>query len=265
VIRLFVIGITLLLLLSLAATPAFAANGNGKGNGGNSLDVNGPHYNLNIIGKKADWNNKSGFSNPDRHTVFVPQYTAGEDGVYGTDDDFKYLNPPWDDDGLQTDPDSDGDPMYISGSIKVEISQDKSADDIYIIDGTAFDGDGKVAIALPDRKYDVYICSKAKPGFYTDIDAMVYYDSTLGEWLFCIGEITVTRNWQSMYDLFYVTQSEDVVGTALGVPIIETMWIFDYLDYLAGINGEDPETTEYFWDFDNQGNKLVKVRFYPAH
>ena len=50
------------------------------------------------------------------------------------------------------------------------------------------------------------------------------------------------------------------------------LWIFDYLDFLEGQEvGIDPDTDEsilleygmYFWDFDNNGNKLVKVRFYP--
>jgi len=33
----------------------------------------GAHYNLNIIGKKSDWNAQGSFSNPDRHTMFVPE------------------------------------------------------------------------------------------------------------------------------------------------------------------------------------------------
>ena len=49
-----------------------------------------------------------------------------------------------------------------------------------------------------------------------------------------------------------------VIGTS--------MWIFDYLEFIENYDfGDDPDITEaaYFWDFDNHGNKLIKVRFYP--
>jgi len=40
------------------------------------IDFNGPHYNLNLIGKKVDWNAQGNFDNPDRHTMFVPLDTS---------------------------------------------------------------------------------------------------------------------------------------------------------------------------------------------
>jgi len=40
------------------------------------------------------------------------------------------------------------------------------------------------------------------------------------------------------------------------------MWVFEYLSALTTY---DPLINDnaYFWQFDNKGNKLVKVRFYP--
>ena len=40
-------------------------------------DFNGPHYNLNIIGKKLTWSGGGSYNNPDRHTIFVPEDTTG--------------------------------------------------------------------------------------------------------------------------------------------------------------------------------------------
>jgi len=49
-------------------------------------DFNGPHYNLNIIGKKLTWSGGGSYNNPDRHTMFVPQYT-NELGCFTPDDE----------------------------------------------------------------------------------------------------------------------------------------------------------------------------------
>lgn len=231
-----VLAVSLVLTLGIGSGMALAEKPEKAINQGNGLP-SGPHYNLNIIGKKADWNNKDGFNNPDRHTIFVPENTDG----------FSYMDP--------TD-------VLVQDTIKVEISQDKSLDDIAVIDGTAFDGDGTVAIALPDKKYNVFICSKAKPGGTTDITAKVYYDATTGYYLIDIGDVSVTRKWATADDLFYVDPSEDTIGAGFdGVGITTTMWIFDYLEYLAGLEPGDQDS-EYYWDFDNNGNKLVKLRFY---
>jgi hypothetical protein len=40
-------------------------------------DFNGAHYNLNIVGKKADWSGGGSYDNWDRHTMFVPGNTTG--------------------------------------------------------------------------------------------------------------------------------------------------------------------------------------------
>ncbi len=246
--------ITTVLVTGLIATPVLAAP--------KPKPPSGPHYNLNIIGKKADFNPKDGFNNPDRHTIFVPEDTTG----------FKYLNPAYDE-GI--DPPEE---EYIEGSVKIEISQNKSLDDIAITDGTAFDGDGTCAIEVPDKVYTIWICAKAKPNPNDGpiIDGMVFYDDLTNEWLFSIGQITVHRNWQDANDLLYVLASEDATGLGivganpLGATIYpEGMWIFDYLAALDATidnsgdgSGIDTEQMEYFWNYDNNGSKLVKVRLY---
>ncbi|GAH33183.1 unnamed protein product, partial [marine sediment metagenome] len=63
----------------IPVVPTLGEKNNGNGNG-NGIDLTGYHYNLNLIGKKADWSgggndNNDNFNNPDRHTMFVPQFT----------------------------------------------------------------------------------------------------------------------------------------------------------------------------------------------
>jgi hypothetical protein len=109
-------------------------------------DFNGPHYNLNIIGKKSDWNGGGSYDNPDRHTMFVPE---------NTDD---YLTP----NGLP--------------GITIWMTQ---GPEFAVIDGNAFD-DGEAAFELGPGTYKVYIVAKAKPGGYTDITGWVYAEDIDG-------------------------------------------------------------------------------------
>ena len=80
---------------------------------------------------------------------------------------------------------------------------------------------------------------------------------------FDIGFVKVTKskNWQDATDLFYVSPVEDYFGI-----ISADMWVFEYLNFLTAHDfGDDPDITDaaYFWQYDNHGNKLVQVRFYP--
>jgi len=206
--------------------------------GANQIDLNGFHYTLNILGKKSDWKGGGSYDNPDRSTIFVPQDTSG----------FSYTLPngeTYDDIAI----------YFSKGS------------EFAVLDGYGFDGE--CSIQLPDRQFSVWICSRAKPGGETDIDGMVYAEDTVGGWyLYCIGELSVKRKWTDAYDLFWVEWDEDHFGL---MPEATSLWIFDYLDFINGaIIGYNPDgspiyidNSMYFWDFDNNGNKLVKVRFYP--
>ena len=95
----------------------------------------GAHYNLNIIGKKSDWNGGGSYDNPDRHTMFVPEDTTG-----------------WTIDLEGDYPDLDG--------IRIWMTQ---GDEFAVLDGNAFD-DGEAVFQLGPGKYKVYIVAKAKPG-----------------------------------------------------------------------------------------------------
>ena len=207
-------------------------------------DFNGPHYNLNIIGKKADWSGGGSYNNPDRHTMFVPEDTTS-----------------W---TIPTPGDNDTTAVPDLPGIKILMTQ---GDEFAVLDGNAFD-DGECAFQLAPGHYKVYIVAKAKPpkpgeDYYTDITGWVYAaDDNGAAYYYDIGDVRVTKSkkWKDATDLFYVSPGEDYFGI-----ISADMWVFEYLSFLTAYDfGDDPDITDaaYFWQFDNHGNKLVKVRFY---
>ena len=202
-------------------------------------DFNGPHYNLNIIGKKSDWPGGGSYDNWDRHTMFVPVDTTGWTIATPGDDDTTAV------------PDLPG--------IKISMTQGA---EFAVLDGNAFD-DGECAFQLAPGHYKVYIVAKAKPGGYTDITGWVYAEDEYGAaYYYDIGDLRVTKSkkWKDATHIFYVSPDEDYFEI-----ISEDMWVFEYLSFLKAYNfGDDPDITDaaYFWQYDNHGNKLVKVRFY---
>jgi len=214
----------------------------------------GAHFNLNIIGKKSTWSGGGNYDNEDRHTMFVPEDI---DDYYATT-------------GIQCFVPSD--PPNTEPGITISITQCPKEDndcDFAVVDGNAF-GDCYCEFRLAKGEYDVYIVAKAKPpkpgeDYYTNIDGWITYtDETNGttEYFKNIGSVTVRgKKWIYASDIIYVSCDEDVLG------IVECnglgMWVFDYLAALEG----DPyymTDTAYFWQYDNHGNKLVKVRFYKV-
>jgi len=206
------------------------------------LNFNGPHYNLNLIGKKAGWSGGGGYDNPDRHTIFVPE---------NTDD---YTIPI----------EIEGEPVDLPG-ITIWMTQ---GPEFAVLDGNACD-DGEAAFELGPGTYRVYIVAKAKPAkkdeleYYTNITGWVYAEDEFGgAYYFDIGFVKVTKSkkWKDATDLFYVSEGEDPFDI-----ITADTWVFMYMAQLEAFDfGDDPsiDDTAYFWQYDNHGNKLVKVRFY---
>ncbi len=229
----------------IPVVPTLGEKGNGNGNGNSNVkpgtDFNGPHYNLNLIGKKAGWSGGGSYDNPDRHTMFVPENTNG-----------LTIETPGDDATTNVD-DLDG--------IRIWMTQ---GDEFAVLDGNAFDDDGECAFQLAPGHYKVYIVAKAKPGGYTDITGWVWAEDEHGaSYYYDIGDVHVTKSkkWKDATHIFYVSPGEDYFGI-----IGDDMWVFEYLSFLKDYDfGGDPdiEDAAYFWQYDNHGNKLVKVRFYP--
>ena len=193
-------------------------------------------YKLNIVGKKIDWNSVGNYNNWNRHTMFVPEDTAGL--IFGV--------------GRAT----------FSG-IKISMTQ---GSEFAVLDGNAFD-DNECVLQLASGEYDVYILTESKPEGYNNITGWVYTEDEKGKsyWYNHIGSVHVTKNikWKDATQIFYVSDSEDrfgLVGT-------EDILVFNYMDVLEGHLGDNPAIpgepyTEYFWQYINHGNKLVKIQFY---
>lgn len=227
------------------------------------LDLNGQHYTLNLIGKDkpmpGDYNNAA------RHTMFVPLNTSEERIPLNTID-------PSTDEEVGNNLGSD----YLSG-IRIDITQ---GEEFAMIDGNATDdsdGDGYLdgAFQLGSGSYNVVIAVKAKsPKYedpYTDITGwMEGYDEVGDLWYYLnLGTVNVKKNgsWTDATDLFFVSDQEDpfdIVGA-------EDAWVFDYMqaldepvyDEATGELLSDFSNLANFWQFDNNGNKLIQVRFYP--
>ena len=242
--KVIVITLALVLVLSLVIGYGVAvAKPNGNNGPKPGTDFNGPHYNLNLIGKAKVM--PGDYDNPDRHTMFIPLDT----------DDF---------DIELKQPNNLG-KTALEDSIKINVSQ---GDDWAMIDGNATDGEGSFQIA--PGKYDVYIAVKAKSpkvsGAYTYIAGWIEaYDIELVMWYYLkVGEVTVSKNgkWTDASTILWVDSSED----PFGIVGADAMWVFDYMalmDAMTYGTGQDKfSDLAYFWQVDNNGNKLIQVRFY---
>lgn len=224
-------------------------------------DFNGPHFNLNLIGKNKEMPGDK--DNADRHTMFVPLDTSGMTFNINTPNNL--------------------DEEEMDG-VKIEITQSDSEDGWAMIDGDATDGYG--AFELASGKYYVYIAVKAKspkyPDAYTNITGWVEaYDDVDQLWYYInVGDVTVSKGknkWTDATTLFFVNTDEDTFDFLEGneTNYIEDhdlgMWVFDYL---AGLDAWTPydeydqlihdlSDLAYFWQIVNSGNKLIQVRFYP--
>jgi hypothetical protein len=233
------IGITIavVMLLSLAV-PALAAP---KG-----VDFNGAHFELNLLGKKADWNGGGAYDNPDRHTMFVPESTEGWNIVL--DQPNKVFQG-----GTQT-----SENLTSLPGLAVWMTQ---GDEFAVLDGTAFDDDHDLNFQLGPGKYAVYVVARAKPVENpAQIDGWIQvlnpFDNNYYYYL-NVGTVSVSRKWQNATDLFMVSSAE-VGASGLLAPVDGNEWVFDYLDRLDAAGYSD---TAYFWQLQNN-SRLLKVRFY---
>jgi hypothetical protein len=206
------------LLVSFAAPVAAAPKG---------IDVNGFHYTLNILGKKADWSGNGDYDHGS--TMFVPANSS----------ELSFIGP---------------DNETIINGIKINIGLGQ---EYAVTDGNAFD-DGKTAFQLPKDRYKVFIAMRGKPGFDANIKGWIY-DSDSDISLMEIGEFNVGRKWgDATDDLLYVDLS-GIFGAGY-----ENIYTLDLLDgTILDPDGNQLVIDEYFWSLVSNGAKLIKVRIYP--
>ena len=195
---------------------------------GSDIPDNGKHYNLNIIGVSK--NKKVDMTGSDRHTIFVP---------LGGNGDVK--------------------------SCKINVVRNiTNPDQFQVIDGNATDG--QATIAVPFEYYgvlsfNVYATALGKPEGKADVNATVTFEEgTYGDLL--MGSFELKRGKGKpkpvdISDIFRASGWIDNDASGDFDPTLDTtfddVWVFNV-----------PTLVSYLWDYDNQGLKLMQVRFYPT-
>jgi len=218
------------------------------------IDLNGPHFELNLIGKKDNWNENE-FANPERHTMFIPRNTEGWNVLLNQPNNLQLPSLP---------------------GIRIDMTQ---GTDFAVLDATVFDGD-KAEFQLGPGKYAVYVAMRGKknvdPAYIASwleaLQTTTTPDLTTTElWYYQkLGEVTVSRKWTNITGMFTINLTE--AGDLPFDPALGTeQWIFNYMDWLGlqQITLADGSVVTYsdlayFWQLVNHGSQLIKVRFYPV-
>ncbi len=195
---------------------------------GSEIPDNGTHYNLNIIGvphgKTADMTDSS------RHTIFVPLGASGE----------------------------------VKSCHIFVVRNVANPDQFEVLDGNATDGSATIAVPFQDYgtlSFNVYATALGKPVGLANVDATVTFeDGTYGSLL--MGSFELKRGKGTpkpvnISDIFRASGWIDVDASGTFDSNIYTtftnVWVFNV-----------PTLLSYFWDYDNQGLKLMQIRFYPT-
>ena len=229
------VALTLALVLSVGVGVVHAGIGN-------EIPDTGEHYNLNIIGVPHD--KTADMKDSNRHTIFVP---LGEDGV--------------------------------PKSVKIYMVRNyANPDQFQVLDGNACDEDGAtIAVPFEDYgtlSYNVYATALGKPAGHAQVDATVTFEEgTYGSLL--MDTFTLKREGGNknpdknngkhknephpldISDIFRGTGWIDVNESGefeADIDItFDDVWVFNV-----------PTLLEYLWDYNNEGLKLMQVRFYPT-
>jgi hypothetical protein len=192
--------------------------------------LSGPHYNLNIIGVPK---NKTvpDMTGSNRHTIFVPLQSGGD----------------------------------VSRQVKIYY---RAGTEFRVIDGNATD-DNTAIIEVPgstgtDLCYDVYAYALGKPFGNAIVQAECAIDGLLGttctdallQSSFSVTRMKGKPRQENISDVFRASGCVDLNGSTTcdtGDLQFDNVWIFN-IDQL----------TEYFWDYDNNGLRLMQTRFYET-
>jgi hypothetical protein len=191
--------------------------------------LSGAHYTLNIIGVSHD--KTATLEDSNRHTIFVPLQSGGD----------------------------------VPRAVKIFYV---AGDHFEVLDGNATDGEATIMVPsdpLGDLSYDVYAWGLGKPnGNNAVVNAECVFDNeTLGSCTdtLLMSSFTVTRpkgqpKRVDITNVFRATGCIDVNLSGVcdtGDLGFKNVWVFNI-----------PNLETYFWDYDNNGLKLMQVRFYET-
>jgi hypothetical protein len=193
---------------------------------GSSIPDNGQHFNLNIIGVPKG--KTADMSNWDRHTVFV---SLGATGAVST----KIIVQP-----------NTADPTSFA-----------------VIDGNGTDGTAVIAVPYQSYgtlSYNVYATALGKPTGTVFVNGYAEFtDGTYGA--LDLGSFSLTRKNGTpkaldISDIFRATGYIDLDGSGTlttGDTTFSNIWVFNI-----------PTLVDYYWNYSNNGLKLMQVRFYQT-
>jgi hypothetical protein len=191
--------------------------------------LSGPHYNLNIIGVPND-KTVPDMTGSNRHTIFVPLESGGD----------------------------------VSRQVKIYYI---AGDEFRVIDGNATD-DNQATIEVPsdpmgDLCYDVYAVALGKPFGNALVQADCIIDDLVGSCTdaleqnnFSVERVRGKPKRENISNVFRASGCIDMNGSLTcdtGDLEFDNVWIFNI-----------PQLLEYFWDYDNDGLRLMQTRFYET-
>jgi hypothetical protein len=215
------------------ATPASAQVGKG---------LSGPHYELNIIGVPKG--KSAAMTDSNRHVIFVPLETVNKVKILVTGD---------------SDPTTPG---------------TQCSDKFQVLDGNATDGEALLLVPCEiggTLSFNVYAVGLGTPGGNAQVDVLCLFDTTvtldpatdlcgiaLGGFDFEVTRAAGKPERQNISSVFRASGCIDTDVLANGCPdtgdvVFSNVWIFNVEELLS-----------YYWDYDNNGLKLMKVRFYQT-
>lgn len=158
--------------------------------------------------------------------------------------------------------DSDGHTMFVklNGNTKIIMTQDTEGQ-FRVTDRNGLDG--SASFNLAPGKYNIYAAALGKPNGKTSIGANgIFEDAVEGSTLILLGYVDIERSKGSpkgvnINELFYVDvtlcTAIDNEGNCTEYVKYEDFWVFDIEELLG-----------YYWDYNDNGLKLLQVRFYEC-
>jgi hypothetical protein len=200
-----------------------------------SINLNGTHYNLNIIG--VDNAKTSPMTGSDRHTIFVPlgKQSSVTSRIYLAPGSFAVC---------------DGNAFDTARSCSGSVVANEGA--VFQLPcNSAVPTDTGCPVGTFSADYQVWGRALGKPGGSVKITPCGT-DET-GVLVCSTGNATLTRGKgkSGFYDVTNALTSIKACFTVNGVLTCETISLFD------------PALQDFFWQYDNKGLRLLQLRFYP--
>ncbi|MCK4733954.1 MAG: hypothetical protein KAT65_15980 [Methanophagales archaeon] len=142
--------------------------------------------------------------------------------------------------------------VKLNNPTKILMTQDPEGV-FQVVDRNGLD-DGVAEFNIEPGYYDVYARALGKPNGDVTITSWGEFEDDTGNPLLELGSVKLTREkgkpqTVNINKLFYVDVTLLVDGETV---TYDKTWVFDI-----------DELLEYYWDYDNDGLKLLQVRFYP--